>query len=48
MIGGAAVAAAWGAAMHRFTDAAYPWWDAIDVVGRPKLEGGGVKKGAKL
>lgn len=27
--GGIAVAAAlWGAAMHRFTDASYPWWDA--------------------
>ena len=28
--GGAIVigAAAWGGAMHRWTDAAYPWWDA--------------------
>lgn len=25
---GVAAAMAWGAAMHRFTDAAYPWWDA--------------------
>jgi nicotinamide mononucleotide transporter len=24
----AAAALAWGAAMHRFTDASYPWWDA--------------------
>lgn len=23
---------AWGAAMHRFTDASYPWWDAAIAV----------------
>ena len=27
-IGVVVVAAAWGTAMHRYTDAAYPWWDA--------------------
>lgn len=32
MIGGAAVAAGWGAAMHRFTDAAYPWWDGAVAI----------------
>ncbi|MFW2853546.1 nicotinamide riboside transporter PnuC [Sphingomonas sp. TX0543] len=28
MIGGLAAAIAWGALMHRFTNASYPWWDA--------------------
>jgi nicotinamide mononucleotide transporter len=32
LIGGAAVALAWGAAMHRFTDAAYPWWDGAIAI----------------
>lgn len=27
-VGWAVAAVAWGAAMHRFTDAAVPWWDA--------------------
>ncbi|WP_404339765.1 nicotinamide riboside transporter PnuC [Sphingomonas sp. MMS12-HWE2-04] len=27
LLGCLAAAAAWGALMHRFTDAAYPWWD---------------------
>jgi len=27
-LGTAAIALAWGAAMHRFTDASLPWWDA--------------------
>lgn len=23
---------AWGTAMHRFTDASYPWWDAAEAI----------------
>ncbi|MBN8846721.1 nicotinamide riboside transporter PnuC [Sphingomonas sp. 67-36] len=30
--GGIAVTLAWGAAMHRFTNASYPWWDAAIAI----------------
>ena len=32
LIGAAGVAAAWGEAMHRFTDASYPWWDGAVAI----------------
>ncbi len=28
LIGGAGACVLWGTLMHRYTDAAYPWWDA--------------------
>ncbi len=28
LVGGMAACLAWGALMHRYTDASYPWWDA--------------------
>ena len=31
-LGGVAATVGWGAVMHRYTDASYPWWDAAVAI----------------